>query len=324
MNRHWIGAFASALLICLLSVLPATAQNDLMYEAVSSIDFHLRDAAQDDSRYIKKVPENEKVTVHTYDEEWCYVTYKDETGFCRTRWLMYFRSLDAEKYQVPGTQQIVGVATLAQDTFIEGGKFKGITGKKGVIVAISTVGYQGFELPVWRDYGFITFQDATYQALKPWKTAQSGDMIAAFTTFYNSTTGGDLAAARQYNIELAAFRIQNTVLECNDTFSYNALCAPYKYSNGYKKAPNISQEGVGYGGGVCQLSTTLYNAVLNLPLQITSWNVHRKSGIDYAPQFFDSAVGSYTDLCFRNTLPYPIRIETLTQEGILTVLIYRD
>ena len=88
-------------------------------------------------------------------------------------------------------------------------------------------------------------------------------------------------------------------------------------------APNISSDGKGYGGGVCQLSTTLYNAALGLPLRIDRWKVHRERGVDYIPQYFDAAVGSYSDLAFTNLLPYAISLEVLTQNGALTVLIRR-
>ena len=74
---------------------------------------------------------------------------------------------------------------------------------------------------------------------------------------------------------------------------------------------------------MCQLTTTLYNALLTLPLQIEEWSIHRYKGVDYVPQFFDAAVGSYSDLVFQNTLPYPISLHTYPQDGMLTVLICR-
>ena len=72
------------------------------------------------------------------------------------------------------------------------------------------------------------------------------------------------------------------------------------------------------------MTTTLYNALLSLPLQIEAWAVHRYTGVSYVPQFFDAAVGSYTDFVFQNTLPYSIRILAVPQEGVLTVLICRE
>ena len=71
------------------------------------------------------------------------------------------------------------------------------------------------------------------------------------------------------------------------------------------------------------MTTTLYNALLSLPLQIERWTVHRKIGVQYVPQFFDAAVGSYSDLVFTNTLPYPIAISAQPQNGVVTVLLLR-
>ncbi len=112
-------------------------------------------------------------------------------------------------------------------------------------------------------------------------------------------------------------------VEREETFSFNALCAPYRHSNGYELAPNVSTDGFGYGGGVCQVTTTLYNAALMLPLQIEEWALHSKQGAVYVPQFFDAAVGSYSDFTFVNLLPYGVQIHASAQSGVLTVLFCR-
>ena len=112
-------------------------------------------------------------------------------------------------------------------------------------------------------------------------------------------------------------------VEREETFSFNALCAPYRHSNGYELAPNVSTDGFGYGGGVCQVTTTLYNAALTLPLQIAEWALHSKQGAVYVPQFFDAAVGNYSDFTFVNLLPYGVQIHASAQNGVLTVLFCR-
>ena len=53
------------------------------------------------------------------------------------------------------------------------------------------------------------------------------------------------------------------------------------------------------------------------------WVVHRYTGVSYVPQFFDAVVGRYSDLSFTNTLPYPIMILAMPQDGVLTILIAR-
>lgn len=76
-----------------------------------------------------------------------------------------------------------------------------------------------------------------------------------------------------------------------------------------------------YGGGVCQVSTTLYNAVLSLPLKIEAWSIHRYTGVSYVPQFFDAAVGRYSDLRFTNTLPYSICVLASAENGIRIIYV---
>ena len=151
--------------------------------------------------------------------------------------------------------------------------------------------------------------------------AAAGEIVYAYTTYFNEHFAKKLNDERIFNITEACKRITGQKIAPGATFSFNELCAPYRKSNGYKKAPNISKEGYGYGGGVCQVSTTLYNCVLGLPLRVDKWEVHRDSGVAYAPQCFDSAVGSYSDLAFTNLLPYTLIVEAYPQDGTLTVLL---
>ncbi len=85
----------------------------------------------------------------------------------------------------------------------------------------------------------------------------------------------------------------------------------------------MSETGAGYGGGVCQVTTTLYNAVMGLPLQITEWSPHGSKGVPYVPVALDASVWKTGDFRFINTLDYPIRIWAQPQSGVITVLIYR-
>ena len=112
--------------------------------------------------------------------------------------------------------------------------------------------------------------------------------------------------------------------ETGESFSFNALCGPYEKNNGYVRAPNISRSGYGVGGGVCQVSTTIFEAVLGLELQLDHWEVHQTSGVKYAPVNFDCAVGGGKDLRFTNNLGYAIRLEVRTQNGALTAYFFRS
>jgi len=294
------------------------------YTAETDTTFFLRMEPATEAYHIMKVPEGSKVKVITWGDEWSKILYSNQVGYGKTEWLYCFRSLDAMKYPHPEQATPVdGYWTFNQDVFLAAGDFKGLTAKTGQVACVGQTDHETYTLPVWRDSLTLTQSQGTYSPFVAWSDAQPGDVIGGFTTFYGDQQGKGRAEEREHNILLGSERIHLTVVEPDAIFSFNDLCAPYKKRNGYQLAPNISQDGTGYGGGICQLTTTLYNAILTLPMQIEEWEIHRYSGIAYAPQFFDAAVGSYSDLRFRNTLPYPIQLQVFTQDGMLTVFLVR-
>ncbi len=314
---------ALLLLALLLLPLPASrAEETPLYTAQALLDFHLR-MEPEHTYYLAPVPNDALVRVYEYGEEWCRVGYKNETGWAKTKWLYVFMALDPLNHPLPHRQAAVGILRLTEETRIAGGDFSGLAAAPGALVAVTKANQTGYALPVFRESCTLPLEAGEYRAFAPWDAAAPGDVIGAFTTYYNKKTGGKLAEARAYNIALGCERIDGARLAPGEEFSFNALCGPYRKSNGYQKATNISRDGVGYGGGVCQVTTTLYNALLCLPLRITDWSVHRRSGIPYARQYFDAAVGSYSDLRFVNTLPYPIALTALPQGGAVTALISR-
>ena len=103
---------------------------------------------------------------------------------------------------------------------------------------------------------------------------------------------------------------------------------PYNPRKGYQQAP-VMVEGTttpGYGGGTCQVSSTLYNVVIQLPkLRITYRRPHGYGGASYLPIHRDAAVGNASlNLTFVNDYDFPIRIEACSNDdGALSIRIYR-
>ncbi|MBR2943431.1 MAG: VanW family protein, partial [Clostridia bacterium] len=159
----------------------------------------------------------------------------------------------------------------------------------------------------------------------PWDSAQPGDLLYAYTTFYSTSMKKEGNGGRLYNIQLAADRLAGTVVPSGETFSYNAVCGPYTQENGYRSAPILSGESeMGYGGGVCQVCSTLYNIVLRIPTVIEEMHWHSQGGVSYLPAGFDATVGSQSDLIFRNILPYDVRIEFENLDGVMTAFFFRN
>lgn len=289
------------------------------YTAQTSTEFHLR--AAPDGRHLAVVPKGRQVEIIEWAEDWCLANYQGTTGYCKTSWLYCLRSLDPFQYPLPENPcEVSGYLVLLRDTVIQAGKFDGTHVIAGDPLCASPCD-DGYVLPVWRDKQVLSADAAEYHPFVPWEAAQKGDIISGFTTYYSDKQGKNRPKEREHNILLGCERINNLLLQSGENFSFNALCAPYTKSNGYQLAPNISKSGDGYGGGICQVSTTLYNALLMLPIQFDEWNIHRYKGIDYVPQFFDAAVGLYPDFAFTNTLPYPIRICVSADHGVLSLFI---
>ena len=116
---------------------------------------------------------------------------------------------------------------------------------------------------------------------------------------------------RGHNIMLAASSLNNYLLAPGEVFSFNKATMPRDAEHGYKMAPIIVGGSVipGYGGGVCQVSTTLYNAVKRAGLEVVERFPHSRP-VGYVPKGMDATVSDYLDFKFRNNKDRFIMIKT--------------
>ena len=145
------------------------------------------------------------------------------------------------------------------------------------------------------------------------------DKLGEFTTRYDSSYTN-----RSNNLELAASKIDGTVILPGETFSYNKIVGARTIEAGYKEAAIYSGGKVvdGIGGGICQLSSTLYNAVVYANLEVTKRTNHSfiTSYIDVGR---DATVSWGTiDFCFKNTRKYPVKVIATVGGGVCRVGIY--
>ena len=141
-----------------------------------------------------------------------------------------------------------------------------------------------------------------------------------FTTYYSSSP------ERKSNIKLASKSIDGTFLDAGAEFSFNKIVGDRTEKNGYKNAKIIlkGQFVDGVGGGVCQVSTTLYNAVLLSGLKITESHPHSLP-VNYIAPSFDAMVSSGSaDLKFVNVTSSPILIKCTATDSMLTIYIYGE
>ncbi len=147
------------------------------------------------------------------------------------------------------------------------------------------------------------------------------DKIGTFTTSFNA---GNVSRSR--NVSNAARLINATVLYPGETFSVHDAISPLTEENGYYAAPSYSNGQVvdSIGGGVCQVSTTLYNAVLRAELEIVERSPHSMV-VSYVKPSMDAAIaGDYKDFKFRNNTKVPLYIQGGTYSGNVFFTIYGE
>ena len=134
---------------------------------------------------------------------------------------------------------------------------------------------------------------------------------------------------RYNNIKIVADRLNGLVLKSGEEFSFNENLGPYGKDDGFLEAKILlsnGEESKGYGGGVCQLSSTLYNAVKDLKgIEITEHH-HHSAPVSYVPKNQDATVSlqSGLDFKFKNNNNFPLKFETSCDPNNLTVTITHD
>ena len=144
------------------------------------------------------------------------------------------------------------------------------------------------------------------------------DVLGTATTYYGSSY------ERNTNVEVGASKINGTLLMPGETFSVTAAVTPFNSDNGYYPAPSYESGQVvdSYGGGICQVSTTLYNAVLKSELQINERHNHTML-VTYVDPSKDAAIAEgLMDFVFTNTTDAPIYIYGVGYQGTLNFTIY--
>lgn len=145
------------------------------------------------------------------------------------------------------------------------------------------------------------------------------DVLGTFSTSFSSS-----GASRSKNLQVGAGKINGRILMPGETLSGYECMHPFTVANGYATAAAYENGQVvdSVGGGVCQISTTLYNAVLRAELEVVQRQNH-SMGVGYVKPSEDAAIaGTYKDLKFTNNYSTPIYVEGYTSGRTLTFTIY--
>ncbi len=207
----------------------------------------------------------------------------------------------------------------------ENGSFTIIDGADGIEVNVSESiqAIQDYFKQEW-DMAQSTI-DLKTEVTKPQGTEEElskvKDVLGSFHTDYSSS-----AAGRAKNVQNGAAKINGSVIYPGEQFSVYKAVSPFDAENGYELAGSYENGTTvqTYGGGICQVSTTLYNAVILSELQVDERFNHSMI-VTYVKPSMDAAIaGTSKDLKFTNNTDAPIYIEGYTSGGQIYFTIYGE
>lgn len=273
-----------------------------------------------------------KVDVLYLDPLWAIVRYQGKIGYVKRHRILDVKPVDSVNTPPYGVQKHQYVAVTSEEASVRVSMseedYSWALLKPGTTLSIWQFDGEWAVVNYWRTYGYIHVSHLTdIRTVSPTDQALNDDTpIAAYTSYYkvNST---QIIQNRMHNIDVG-IQYMSIVLQPGEKADANDLMGPYSLANGYLEAGALA-EGTTIqspGGGTCQVSSTLYNALMQLPgVTILHRRAHGDNGAPYLPMGQDAAVGnSELNLIFRNDYDFPIRLEGHTNyDGALCWLIYR-
>ena len=204
----------------------------------------------------------------------------------------------------------------------ENGEFQIVEGKDGIEVNVeeSVQAIEDYFAEGWNSGASI---ELAVNVTKPRGTEEElsrvKDVLGEFSTKYSSSAKG-----RKKNVANGAKLINGSVIYPGDTFSVYEAVSPFSEENGYALAGSYENGTTvqTYGGGICQVSTTLYNAVIRAELEIVERYGHSMI-VNYVDPSADAAIaGTVKDLKFKNNTDAPIYIEGYADGSTVRFTVY--
>lgn len=143
-------------------------------------------------------------------------------------------------------------------------------------------------------------------------------LLASYTTYFDASKTN-----RVHNLRLASQRVTGTVIPPHGTFSFNGVVGKRTEANGFREAAVIfdGEFVQGVGGGVCQVSTTLFNAALLSGLSVAESRAHSLS-VSYVKPSLDAMVSEYSDLKFENPFETSVYLAVIVSGNAVKACVY--
>ncbi|MDR1569926.1 MAG: VanW family protein [Oscillospiraceae bacterium] len=326
--------FILLLILALIQpLIPATAYADdrPLYQGTATTNVTIRSEPDINAKRLAYYNADDTVIILSVDLEWLYVKKDNIKGYVPRRLVEVTKqfSEDDPRY---GAMNVRHAATLLRDAPLYSSPSTSaatlVNLPKDARVAILSIRDGWAQLLYNRQYGYL--YASHIKDLEPVsasaRDAKPGSLIAAFQTSYN-TAQTDLNNGRMTNISVACQYMNGQTIDPGASVSFNEWIGPFSLKRGFQIAPVLinGTSMPGSGGGTCQVSTTLYNALLELKgISILHRRAHGPSGAAYVPHGTDAAVGSSSlDLVFRNDFDFPITMQTWAGDGVLFISIYK-
>lgn len=207
----------------------------------------------------------------------------------------------------------------------EDGAFITIPESEGIYVDVesSIAGVESFFASEWDGKSAVV--ELVADVVEPEHTEEElskvKDVLGSFRTSYANSNAG-----RKQNVQNGTSKINGALLYPGDEFSVYEVASPFVRENGYEVGGAYENGKVveSIGGGICQVSTTLYNAVIRAELEVIERYPHSMT-VSYVKPSEDAAIaGTYKDFKFKNNLDSPVYIEGYTSGGYVYFNVYGE
>jgi len=322
-----------AALVLLLGVLPAAkAAKQVLYTAKTSGDCTLRAQASKTSKSVSGINEGDTIEIYEVGPEWVAAEFKGKTGYVLRTQIHKVTPVDPVNTPPYGVFKHTYFAVTAGVTPVlyapQADAEVAVTLQAGAKISILDITDGWARIPYKRMYAYVdTRLLESLTPVSPTDVPVSRETpIAAFTSFYK-VMDTESNNGRMTNIKVACERLSR-VIGPGEELDFNKQIGPYNRNVGYMQAPVLinGKAQPGYGGGTCQVSSTFYNALLQLPhITVLFRRPHGPAGASYLPHGVDAAVGNDNlNLLIRNDYDFPIRVEASAQDGALFICIWKQ
>ncbi len=320
----------------LFTALPAGAEVKVLYNAKITTNFansttNVYAKPDTDSKVLANYKPDRAIEVVEVLPNYVGIKMGGKVGYVLRHRIMDPVALDRVNTPRFGTALNLYFATMSKETHVKAAPDAAsetlITLQEGAQLGFLDVENGWARLIFKRQYGYVDTRELdALEMVAPVETNGTADVpIAVYNSFYNiADTENNLN--RINNLAVGGERMSKVIMP-GQSLDFNAEVGPFRASNGYKPAGGLVDGELVYdvyGGGSCQVSSTLYNAVLQLTgLTVLRRAPHGANGAPYLPHGVDASSGGL-NFVFRNDYTFPVRIHAHVQDGSLFIAFYRE